>query len=88
MNEQAEENKQLEQELRTVWKKAANTRKATSPRRIEALLYRSRAELSLRDLLTFFIYLGKAFFNLLLATLHILFIASKPAEKRRSKSHD
>lgn len=72
--EQAEQ-AALEKELQTIWLQAANTRKGTAPRRIEAILERSRAELSLRDLLMFCTYLGQASFMLLGAIMQALFNA-------------
>lgn len=72
----------LEKELRTIWLNAANTRKGTAPRRIATILESSRAELSLRDLLIFFTYLGQAFFILLFNVLQALFqapIQTKPS---------
>lgn len=55
----------LEAELQQIWKRARNTRKQTASRRIESILHNSRAELSLRDLLMFVVYLSAAFFALL-----------------------
>lgn len=73
----------LEQELKTIWQNAANTRKNTAPRRIESILDHSRAELALRDLLTLFIYLGQAFFMLLGAVAHSLLNAPTTPQQHR-----
>lgn len=62
----------LEEELRAVWRNAANTRKNTAPRRIESILDSSRAELALRELFIFFTHMVKAFFMLLNAVLQSL----------------
>lgn len=65
-------NEQLEQELRAIWQQAANTRKATSSQRIERILKRSRAELSLRDLFKFTGFLLLTFAQLFTAVLATL----------------
>ncbi|CAA6810797.1 MAG: Unknown protein [uncultured Thiotrichaceae bacterium] len=62
----------LEEELRVVWRNAANTRKNTAHRRVESILESSRAELALRELFIFFTHMIKAFFMLLNAVLHSL----------------
>ncbi len=67
-----EPHEQLEQELLAIWQRAANTRKASSQRRVEHILRRSRAELSVRDLLKFSSYLLAAFFQLFGTVLHSL----------------
>ena len=71
----AEKPEILEKELRDIWLNAPNTRKRTAPRRISNILNSSRAELSLRDLLVFCIYLGEAFFMLLVAVANTFFSA-------------
>ncbi|WGZ95397.1 MAG: hypothetical protein QJT81_05275 [Candidatus Thiothrix putei] len=65
-------NEQLEQELRAIWQQAANTRKATSSQRIERILKRSRAELSLRDLFKFAGFLLLTFVQLFTAVVAIM----------------
>lgn len=71
----------LEKELQAIWHNAANTRKNTASRRIESILDSSRAELALRDLFIFFIFMIKAFFMLLHAILQSLSgRGSKPAK--------
>lgn len=67
-----ESHEQLEQELHSIWQRATNTRKVTSRQRVEHILRRSRAELSIRDLLKFTSYLIAAFFQLFGAVLHAL----------------
>ena len=61
---------QLEQELRTLWHQAANTRKATSTQRISPLLKRSRAELSMLCKVSPRIFKSGAFFQLFGAVVH------------------
>ena len=73
----AEKPEQLEKELSAIWRGAPNTRKRTALRRITIILDRSLAELSLRDLLMFFIYLGQACFMLAAAVIQILFTTSE-----------
>lgn len=76
----------LDDELRVIWQNAANTRKNTAPRRIESILDNSRAELALRDLFIFFIYMTKTFFMLLNAILQSLpGQNSKPAKTDQHK---
>ncbi|MGB3919018.1 MAG: hypothetical protein WBL07_16415 [Thiothrix litoralis] len=75
---------QLEQELRTLWQQAANTRKATSTQRISRILKRSRAELSLRDLFQFAGFLSRAFFQLLGAVVHAV-VANPKDNNHESK---
>lgn len=78
-----ERSEQLEQELNTIWQQAPNTRKQTAPRRIEHILQMSRAELSLRDLLTFFIYLGQACFMFSVAVGQSLFTTSGSSDQQQ-----
>ncbi|PID34482.1 MAG: hypothetical protein CR976_00035 [Thiotrichales bacterium] len=77
----------LEAELKAIWKQAANTRKRTAGWRIDNILSSSRAELSLRDLLIFGIYLGQAFFMLAGALVQGMVVS--PSLKRcRGKQND
>lgn len=73
---------QLEQELARLWQRAANTRKATSQKRIERIMENSRAELSLRDLLGFAGHLSNAFFHLFTATHHAALPSANKTIKR------
>ncbi|MEZ5453013.1 MAG: hypothetical protein R3E93_09420 [Thiothrix sp.] len=84
-----EPHEQLEQELQTIWQHAANTRKASSQRRVEHILRRSRAELSARDLLKFTSHLLSAFFQLYGAVLNSLFATScKPDSAPEKYNHE
>lgn len=68
-----ESHEQLEQELISIWQRAANTSQVSSQNRIDNILRRSRTEISVRDLLKFASYLLTAFFQLYSAVLHTLF---------------
>lgn len=78
---------ELEDELRLIWQRAANTRKATSQYRIDGILRRSRAELSMRDLLKFSAYLLGAFFLLFQAFAHTLAGAGRKPDIPQEPSH-
>ncbi|PIE00246.1 MAG: hypothetical protein CSA79_04630 [Thiothrix nivea] len=77
----------LEAELKAIWKQAANTRKRTAGWRIDNILSSSRAELSLRDLMIFGIYLGQAFF-MLAGTLVQGMVASSFSKPCRGKRNN
>lgn len=82
-------NEQLEQELRTVWQQAANTRKAMSGQRISRILKRSRAELSLRELFQFASFLMLAFVHLFGAVIQAITISHQtPASKPENNNHE
>lgn len=84
-----EPHEQLEQELRVIWQGAANTRKASSKRRVEHILHRSRAEVSVRDLLRFTGYLLSAFFQMYGAVLNAPFISNnRPACTPEKHKHE
>ncbi len=84
----SEPHEQLEQELLAIWQRAANTRKASSHLRVEHILRRSRAELSVRDLLKFSGYLLVAFFQLFGAVLGTLMATRHHYPVAEKKDHE
>ncbi len=82
---ESQDTAQLENELRRIWQSAANTRKATAPRRVTAILEQSQAELSLRDSFNFFIYLGEACAVLAATIVHLPFTSEHPSQAQDAK---